>query len=572
MKTNLTIKIFAVSLVLFLFVSIGCSKSITLADEVTHNNLEEFIKKAENGDVQAQFDVGKFYAQENNYEESIKWYRKAAENGNDDARLLLGTSNLVGLGTPKSNAEANKWLQDPEQKKNTQNQNSAPNNEPEIVTAIKNENLKTVKHLIKENPALLDQYDDNGLAPIHYAAAFNSKIDIVKFLIDSGVDIERKSQHGYTPLCAATSINSNNTVAKYLVERGANVNRKVANESELTVLHIACTSPLASVATIKFLIQKKADVNAQDKYGFTPLHHAAMSDTSIDIVKCLLESGANPNLKSKGNRQEQMALANRQLQRVRIADALRATIPVKTEYTTDFEVIDGEERIVERKIQHFDDSPIDPNYVSSVYRQALENSRDGFLPWQVAKTPEKQILLKESLPEFQYLPNDNNKTTIIKAVKKGDLKTVKKLVQTEPNLVNARASYDQSLLHIAARSPNIEVLKYLISKNADVNAKDNENWRPIIIAALNNNQEAILYLAINGANSPSHEDAMLPRHYENHFREMTLAGANTLEYEQKLKNERQQILEQAVKNMNDAAKDILENKKKKREDYILKKE
>jgi ankyrin repeat protein len=564
LKTNLIINAFAGLLALFLFVSIGCGNNV-LGLEITHVNLEEFIKKAENGDVQAQIDVGKFYAQENNYEESVKWYRKAAEKGNADARLLLGTCYLIGLGVPKDEVEANKWLQDPQQ-----NKNSTSANESEIVIAIKNENLKTVKRLIKENPASLDQYDGNGLAPIHYAAAFNSKIDIVKFLIDSGVNVERKSQQDYTPLFAAAAINPDSTVAKYLVERGADVNKRIVNG--MTVLHVACMSPRASAETIKFLIQKKANANAKDKNGLTPLHYAAISDVGIDVIKCLLESGADPKIKSNGNRQELETLANRQIQRASIANALRATVPVKTEYTTDFKIRDGEEIIVERKIQHFDESPIDPNYVSSIYRQTLENSRDGFLPWQVARTYEKQLLLKECLPEFQYLPYDNNETIIIKAVKKGDLKKVKNLIQTEPNLINTRENYNQSLLHIATRSPNIEILQLLISKNADINIKDNENWTPLVIAALNNNKEAIIYLGVNGAELPSQKDVILPSHYEKHLREMTLAGANTYSYEQKLKNERIELLTSALKNITESTKDTFENKKKKREDYILKKE
>ncbi|MDR2823963.1 MAG: ankyrin repeat domain-containing protein [Prevotellaceae bacterium] len=570
MKTNLIINVFAVLLALFLFVSIGFGNNNVLGLEITQMNLEEFIKKAENGDVQAQIDVGKFYAQENNYDESVKWYRKAAEKGNADARLLLGTCYLIGLGVPKDEVEANKWLQDPQHKKNAQNKNSTPANESEIVIAIKNENLKTVKRLIKENPASLDQYDGKGLTPIHYAAAFNSKIDIVKFLIDSGVNVERKSQQDYTPLFAAAAINPDSTVTKYLVERGADVNRRIVNG--MTVLHVTCMSPRASAETIKFLIQKKANVNAKDKNGLTPLHYAAISDVGIDVIKCLLESGADPKIKSNSNRQELEALANRQIQRTSIANALRATAPVKTEYTTDFEIKDGEEIIVERKIQHFDENPIDPNYVSSIYRQTLENSRDGFLPWQVAKTYEKQLLLKERLPEFQYLPYDNNETIIIKAVKKGDLKKVKNLIQAEPNLINTCENYNQSLLHIATRSPNIEILKLLISKNADVNIKDNENWTPLVIAALNNNKEAIIYLGVNGAELPSQKDAILPSHYEKHLREMTLAGANTYSYEQKLKNERIELLTSAIKNITESVKDTFENKKKKREDYILKKE
>ena len=45
------------------------------------------------------------------------------------------------------------------------------------------------------------------------------------------------------------------------------------------------------------LIEKNADVNARDKYGWTALIEAA--GRSLDIVKLLIESGANVNIKDK---------------------------------------------------------------------------------------------------------------------------------------------------------------------------------------------------------------------------------------------------------------------------------
>ena len=39
-------------------------------------SIEELRKKAENGDAEAQFALGKNYDDEKNYAEAVKWYRK----------------------------------------------------------------------------------------------------------------------------------------------------------------------------------------------------------------------------------------------------------------------------------------------------------------------------------------------------------------------------------------------------------------------------------------------------------------------------------------------------------------
>ncbi len=50
--------------------------------------------------------------------------------------------------------------------------------------------------------------------------------------------------------------------------------------------------------TIKFLLEKGADVNARGNEGYTPLH-LAVGNKDQDLVHLLLEKGANPDLKNK---------------------------------------------------------------------------------------------------------------------------------------------------------------------------------------------------------------------------------------------------------------------------------
>jgi len=54
------------------------------------------------------------YAQGNgvpqNHTEALKWFYKAAEQGNADAQYYIGAMYAVGVDVPKDRAEASKWF------------------------------------------------------------------------------------------------------------------------------------------------------------------------------------------------------------------------------------------------------------------------------------------------------------------------------------------------------------------------------------------------------------------------------------------------------------------------------
>src|SRR5689334_2503681 len=65
---------------------------------------------AEQGDVQAQFNLGAMHEQglgvPKNDAEAVNWFRKAAEQGFAGAQYLLGLMYHEGLGVPKNDVEA----------------------------------------------------------------------------------------------------------------------------------------------------------------------------------------------------------------------------------------------------------------------------------------------------------------------------------------------------------------------------------------------------------------------------------------------------------------------------------
>ena len=82
------------------------------ADNVPH--FQETLKAAEQGDTEAQFNLGVMYAKgigvPQDYAQAVQWYRKAAEQGEIEAQFALGVMYEKGIGVPQNMAIAKKWF------------------------------------------------------------------------------------------------------------------------------------------------------------------------------------------------------------------------------------------------------------------------------------------------------------------------------------------------------------------------------------------------------------------------------------------------------------------------------
>lgn len=86
-----------------------------------------------------------------------------------------------------------------------------------VSDAAKNGDLKVIKALLKRNPRLVSSRDDRGATPLFWAA-FYGHLNVVKFLVANGADVNAKDEHGETPLAAAANVHKG--VAEFLRRHG----------------------------------------------------------------------------------------------------------------------------------------------------------------------------------------------------------------------------------------------------------------------------------------------------------------------------------------------------------------
>jgi ankyrin repeat protein/phage shock protein PspC (stress-responsive transcriptional regulator) len=164
----------------------------------------------------------------------------------------------------------------------------------DIFSAVKEGTVEDARYFVEQNgAAIIHAKDDDGWTPLHHAAKNNPNVEVLKYLVSQGADVNTKNNMDWTPLHHATLCNTNIEVLKYLVSQGANVNAKnKKDDGEITPLHIAIFK--RDIEFVKLLVLAGADVNAKSKSAGTPLYTAA-KEGRVEFAKTLVLAGADAN-------------------------------------------------------------------------------------------------------------------------------------------------------------------------------------------------------------------------------------------------------------------------------------
>jgi len=156
--------------------------------------------------------------------------------------------------------------------------------------AIRHGDQKTLS-LLLENGYSLDTTEDLGFAPLLLAVQ-NSTLDIIRYMISLGVDINQKDRSGSALYHAVA--NEKLDVVQFLLSEGADFKSEEGALWEIVIQS-------QNTELVHQFIKAQLDINARDKDRLTPLMRAikyansSNIDKSIDIIKMLIANDADVN-------------------------------------------------------------------------------------------------------------------------------------------------------------------------------------------------------------------------------------------------------------------------------------
>jgi len=286
-----------------------------------------------------------------------------------------------------------------------------------------------------------------------------------------------------------------------------------------TLLHIA--SGINNINAVKLLVEKGADVNVENLRKATPLESAS----GEEVRKFLENHGARgdfskahfyecqSNLKNIGT-----ALEMYKLDKKRYPESLGELAPqylreiptcpsAKTDtYSKGYETNSrGSAYTVFCSGHHHKDMPLPMNYPRYTSVNRLEDAPKGWAlkPAGIADAIKKGnreniSALMEKYPDLLTITDYRGYTPLIIAVDEGKKDMVEFLISQGAD-VNASGEKGLRPLHTAAQKGNADIAKLLILKGSDVNIVDKNKYTPLHYAVEERNTDIVKLLIENGA-------------------------------------------------------------------------
>lgn len=160
-------------------------------------------------------------------------------------------------------------------------------NDPDFVKAAYHGNLKTVKEQFSRKYKI----DDDECTRALVVASIKGQLEVIKFLVSEGIDVNKKDKHLGSPILMAVRCNQTETI-KYLLEKSAE--KSPDNPRKWNLLHYAINNS-QDAGLIEVLLRYGVTPDHKNFRGQTPLHFAARR--APEILKLLLDAGADVNIK-----------------------------------------------------------------------------------------------------------------------------------------------------------------------------------------------------------------------------------------------------------------------------------
>ena len=359
----------------------------------------------------------------------------------------------------------------------------------------------------------------------------NVDIEIIKDLIEKGVDINLQDADGWTALFAACN-DGNAQLTDILLNADADPNISTNEGTWEGISPLMRASQTGNHEIVKLLIQKGADVNKKDQDGWTALHWACdeQRDGHDQVVDLLLQANADVNICSTVAKLSPLMLAcdDKFPQAVKSLLDKEADVNLQQEdgKTALYIACDhNEDEIVEMLLSSDADPNICTNEKTSPLIVASQNGYgkivqsllkkenisvdqqqdDGqtalFIACDAPFGAENSNWVVNMLLDAKADPNicTNEKTSpLIKASQHGYDKIMKNLLQRGAN-IDHQDEGGRTALYVAINNSSGKAVDILLGANADPNLCNNEKKSPLMIASEEGYYSLLMQLLEKGA-------------------------------------------------------------------------
>jgi ankyrin repeat protein len=285
--------------------------------------------------------------------------------------------------------------------------------------------IEMVESLLLQGADINKKFKD-GSSFLHKAAQ-SGNLAMINKLLDNGAEISCNIQ-GFTPLHTAIFF-ENKDAAEQFLARGVDINNVTLLGSPI---HVAIHKKRLDM--IIMLLEKGADIKTKDKAGYTPLHRAVIS-SCLEAIEILLNKGADINAKTNNIFTPlHLAAGLPDLEALKILLNKGAKINIK--------------------------------------------NNNGLDPFGLAASRGNKAIIEEFLNRGMAA---NLLPAFVNTLHYKHLEVAKLLLNKDPSLVNG--DNDLTPLNIAIKNKNLDMVKFLLTKGANVNIVVNNQTTIDIFAA-----------------------------------------------------------------------------------------
>ncbi|HBL98179.1 TPA: hypothetical protein DDZ86_00880 [Candidatus Dependentiae bacterium] len=328
-----------------------------------------------------------------------------------------------------------------------------------------------------------DSAADGGYTLFHQACEMGD-YNLVKLLIERGVNVNIKNFTGWTPLHVAAKKGCFGIV-KLLLERGANVN--IESFTNWTPLHVAAKN--GCFDTVKLLLEKGANISAKNNWGHTPLELVNIQKQG-DIADLLIDKAAD-------NTPLNHALFTGCFEEAKLLISKGAELANCSGLRA--EAFSSSERVElcawAIKYGYKDSAKLVKMLLAkSEAINTCDSRRRTVLHWaSCCNLPDIVKFLIDKGAEVNTYDGADH-TPLHDACYNGHVEVVKLLANSGSAKFDLGTAWGALPLHLACHNGNPEIVKLLVNKGSLVGARDNDLYTPLHCACRWHNLQAALFL------------------------------------------------------------------------------